>query len=141
MTALCICLGGDISSLNRQSDLASLVNNDAKSGEAMIEIELFMVDEKNISVSVLLYNNGNVPCWKVNGEKTSKEDLKALTERLQIQPGNMCQFLPQDVVRDFPTMSNQQIFYNTVKAVGDTGLIDTYDRLKEIQVEVEQLED
>ena len=38
-------------------------------------------------------------------------------------------------------MSSQQIFYNTVKAVGDTVLIETYDRLKEIQVEVEQLED
>jgi len=141
VTALCICLGGDLSSLNRQSDLASLVNNDAKSGEAMVEIELFMADEKNKIVSVYLNNNGNAPYWKVNGEKISKKDLKALTEELQIQPGNMCQFLPQDVVRDFPTMSSQQIFYNTVKAVGDTVLIDTYDRLKEIQIEVEQLED
>eukprot|EP00090_Calanus_glacialis_P046443 TRINITY_DN9124_c0_g1_i1.p1 TRINITY_DN9124_c0_g1~~TRINITY_DN9124_c0_g1_i1.p1 ORF type:complete len:1049 (-),score=416.15 TRINITY_DN9124_c0_g1_i1:332-3478(-) len=141
VTALCIGLGGDLSSLNRQSDLASLVNNDAKSGEAMVEIELFMAEEKNKIVSVYLYNNGNVPFWKVNGEKISKKDLKALTEELQIQPGNMCQFLPQDVVRDFPTMSSQQIFYNTVKAVGDTVLIDTYDRLKEIQIEVEHLED
>jgi len=141
VTALCICLGGDLSSLNRQSDLASLVNNDAKSGEAMVEIELFMAEEKNKIVSVFLNNNGNAPHWKVNGEKISKKDLKALTEELQIQPGNMCQFLPQDVVRDFPTMSSQQIFYNTVKAVGDTVLIDTYDRLKEIQIEVEQLED
>jgi len=141
VTALCICLGGDLSALNRQSDLSSLVNNDAKEGEAMVEIELFMKDEQNIVVSVFLYNNGQAPHWKVDGEKISKKDLVAMTEKLQIQPGNMCQFLPQDVVRDFPTMSSQQIFYNTVKAVGDTSLIETYDRLKEIQVEVEQLED
>jgi len=141
VTALCICLGGDISSMNRQSDLASLVNNDAESGEAMVEIELHMEEEKNITVSVVMFNDGSAPYWSVNGEKTSKKDLKGITERLQIQPGNMCQFLPQDVVRDFPTMSNQQIFYNTVKAVGDMSLIETYDRLKEIQVEVENLED
>ncbi len=36
-------------------------------------------------------------------------------EKLQIQPGNLCQFLPQDVVRDFPQMTQQEIFYNTVK--------------------------
>jgi hypothetical protein len=36
-------------------------------------------------------------------------------EKLQIQPGNLCQFLPQDVVRDFPQMTHQEIFYNTVK--------------------------
>ena len=36
-------------------------------------------------------------------------------EKLQIQPGNLCQFLPQDVVRDFPQMTHQDIFYNTVK--------------------------
>jgi len=141
VTALCICLGGDLSSLNRQSDLSSLVNNDAKDGKAMVEIELFMKEEQNIIVSVFLYSNGTAPHWKVDGEKISKKDLVAMTEKLQIQPGNMCQFLPQDVVRDFPTMSSQQIFYNTVKAVGDTSLIETYDRLKEIQVEVEQLEE
>jgi len=141
VTALCICLGGDLSSLNRQSDISSLVNNDAKSGEAMVEIELFMKEEQNIIVSVFLNSKGNPPIWKVNGETISKKGLVKLTEKLQIQPSNMCQFLPQDVVRDFPTMSSQQIFYNTVKAVGDISLIETYDSLKEIQVQVEELED
>ena len=53
----------------------------------------------------------------------------------------MCQFLPQDVVRDFPTMNNQEIFYNTVKAVGDLSLINTFDQLKEIQTKIEKLDD
>jgi hypothetical protein len=43
------------------------------------------------------------------------QELMELMENLQIQPGNLCQFLPQDVVRDFPQMSHQEIFYNTVK--------------------------
>jgi len=40
-------------------------------------------------------------------------------EKLLIQPGNLCQFLPQDVVRDFPQMTHQEIFYNTIKVGTD----------------------
>ena len=41
VTALSICLGGELSSLNRQADLKSLINNEAGSKPAEIEIELF----------------------------------------------------------------------------------------------------
>ena len=76
-----------------------------------------------------------------NCTRCSKQRLLELADSLQIQPGNLCQFLPQDVVRDFPTMDNQQIFYNTVKAVGDTPLLGSYNKLKELQKEVEGLEE
>jgi len=139
VTALAICLGGDLSALNRQTDLASLVNNDLERGEAVVECELHMNDKDNYVVSVNISREGNL-WWKINGKKSSRKELEALTDKLQIQPGNLCQFLPQDVVRDFPTMTHQQIFVNTVKAVGDSTLIDTYDRLQTIQGEVEKLE-
>ena len=38
-------------------------------------------------------------------------------------------------------MTNEDIFRNTVKAVGDMSLIDSYDKLKNIQMEVQQLDD
>ena len=110
--ALCIALGGDLDSLNRQSDMASLVNTSGESKEALVEVELFMKEGKNVVVSCLLDGGGNPPIWKIDGKECRKKDLTELTENLQIQPGNLCQFLPQDVVRDFPTMTNQQIFYN-----------------------------
>ena len=52
---------------------------------------------------------------------------------LNIQTGNMCQFLPQDVVKSFPLMSPQDRFLSTVRAVGEGRLVDQFDRLKEIQ--------
>lgn len=37
--------------------------------------------------------------------------------RLNIQVGNLCQFLPQDKVADFAKMSQQELLENTEKAV------------------------
>ena len=139
VTALCICLGGELKFLNRQSDLSSLVNNSSRSSEAQVEVELFDPNDDNIIVQCSIFNDGGT-LFKVNGRKVSRKELTTLMEKLQIQPGNMCQFLPQDVVRDFPTMTNQDIFYNTVTAVGNMSLIDTYDKLKKIQTEVDQLD-
>ena len=141
VTALCIGLGGDLSYLNRQTDISSLVNNYSGSNEAQIEVELFIPQEDNLIVQCVLFNNNKPTLFKLNGKKVSKNELLKLTDDLQIQPGNMCQFLPQDVVRDFPTMNNQDIFYNTVKAVGDMSLINTYDKLKDIQVSIEKLDE
>lgn len=141
VTALCICLGGDLDFLNRQTDVSSLVNNSSGNAEAQIEVELFDPQSDNTVVQCSIFNNGRSPTFKVNGRKVNQKELIRLMEKLQIQPGNMCQFLPQDVVRDFPTMTNEDIFRNTVKAVGDMSLIDSYDKLKNIQMEVQQLDD
>ena len=56
-----------------------------------------------------------------------------LVASLNIQTGNMCQFLPQDVVKNFPLMTPQERFLSTVKAVGEGRLVEQFDRLKEIQ--------
>ena len=48
VTALCICLGGELKFLNRQSDLSSLVNNSSSSSEAQVEVELFDPNDDNI---------------------------------------------------------------------------------------------
>ena len=50
-----------------------------------------------------------------------------------IQTGNMCQFLPQDVVKNFPLMTPQERFLSTVKAVGEGRLVEQFERLQEIQ--------
>ena len=39
--------------------------------------------------------------------------------RLNIQIGNLCQFLPQDKVADFAKMSQQELLENTEKAVSE----------------------
>ena len=140
VTALSICLGGDLTSLNRQSELGSLVNTEGSSGVASVEVELWISKDETKVVRSEIRSNGAVS-WSIDKSKASKKEVLELADSLQIQPGNLCQFLPQDVVRDFPTMDNQQIFCNTVRAVGDTALLGTFETLKNLQTEVENLED
>ena len=52
-----------------------------------------------------------------------------LVASLNIQTGNMCQFLPQDVVKNFPLMTPQNRFLSTVNAVGEGRLVEQFDRL------------
>jgi chromosome segregation ATPase len=40
--------------------------------------------------------------------------------RLNIQVGNLCQFLPQDKVADFAKMSQQELLESTEKAVSSS---------------------
>ena len=116
VTGLCVCLGGELEYLNRQSDLSSLVNTATTSKEALVEVDLHVPDKNScLQVSCKIFKNHPEPIFKMNQKKVSRSELIRKMSDLQIQPGNMCQFLPQDVVRDFPTMNNQEIFYNTVK--------------------------
>ena len=43
--------------------------------------------------------------------------VEELINRLNIQLGNLCQFLPQDKVADFAKMSQVELLENTEKAV------------------------
>ena len=45
--------------------------------------------------------------------------MEATVSNLNIQVGNLCQFLPQDKVADFAKMSQQELLENTEKAVGE----------------------
>ena len=77
---------------------------------------MFSRDKAKTTVKVRISKSSNEPLlWVINGKNSDEEKLKLLMKELQIQPGNLCQFLPQDVVRDFPQMKPPQIFENTIK--------------------------
>lgn len=140
VTALSIALGGDLSSLNRQTEIATLINTSSEHKQAIVEIELFVKEGKNMVITCIL-DSKHPPEWKLQGKPCSKKELADTVEQFQIQPGNLCQFLPQDVVRDFPNMKNQEIFYSTVKAIGDKKLMDDYNDLKGIEKDIKSIED
>lgn len=93
-----------------------------------------------MTITCILDTN-HPPEWKLQHKSVTKKQLADTVEQFQIQPGNLCQFLPQDVVRDFPNMKNQEIFYNTVKAIGDKKLMDDYTDLKGIEKDIKSIED
>ena len=58
-----------------------------------------------------------------DGKSVDRKEISAFANNLQIQTENMCQFLPQDRVREFPEMKPDQIFQNSLKAVGDLQML------------------
>ena len=47
--------------------------------------------------------------------RVDQKEIQTLAKTCHIQTNNLCQFLPQDVVREFPEMKPQQVFHNTLK--------------------------
>ena len=136
VNAICIGLGGDIETLQRCDRLSTFVRRGAD--EAAITIELYNAEGDNWEVDCVISGRGKL-AWTLAGKHVSKAQIEKLVEGLNIQTGNMCQFLPQDVVRSFPLMSPQERFLNTVRAVGEGRLVDQFDRLKvEINIKFEK---
>lgn len=130
VNAICIGLGGNIDTLQRCDNITTFIKREAE--EARIEIELYNGSGDNYQVACNINIKGKV-VWAINEEKANKTQVEELVASLNIQTGNMCQFLPQDVVKNFPLMTPQERFLSTVKAVGEGRLVEQFDRLKEIQ--------
>ena len=108
-----------------QTAVAYVFVDEAGNKAAEIEIELFTKAKQNRVVKAVISKGKSEPSWYINGKAVNKQALHDLTQELQIQPGNLCQFLPQDVVREFPQMKPLQIFENTIKV----GSVKTISRL------------
>jgi len=131
VNAICIGLGGAVDTLQRCENITTFVKRDCE--EARIEVELYRgEDEENYLVGCTISNRGKVS-WTINGEKVNKTRVEELVASLNIQTNNMCQFLPQDVVKNFPLMTPQERFLSTVKAVGEGQLVEDFSKLKGIQ--------
>ena len=74
--------------------------------QARIHIELVNNHEGPDHVIDTTIERGRV-VYAVNGETRNKADVQSLVHELGIQVENICMFLPQDVVRQFPLMTTQ----------------------------------
>ena len=70
------------------------------------------------------------PTYYINGQRKTDAQLKQWAKSCQIQTDNLCQFLPQDVVREFPMMKHQEIFKQTLHAVGEMEMLEKMENLK-----------
>ena len=143
VSAIVIGLGGDISTLRRQKHLGDLVNNqindEDENQDAEIRITLFKTIDSFYEVCCRI-SRENVITYKVDGKWQDKKDVAKLANSLQIQTENMCQFLPQDRVREFPEMKPDQIFQNSLKAVGNLNMLDLNKEAEAFECQRRQLE-
>ena len=55
--------------------------------------------------------------------------VKELVASFNVQLDNLCQFLPQDKVAAFASMSPKQLLFETEKAIGNAELFDQHQEL------------
>ena len=79
--------------------------------------------------------------YMINGNDASKAAVRSFAEGLQIQTDNLCQFLPQDVVRMFPAMPPGEVLTNTIRAVGKREMLDIYEKLKAGSIRLDHMGD
>ena len=141
VTAITVGLGGDLKLLKRQKELKDLVNKNCEEDDAAeIIIKLHKgefndegipkIDEIKCRITKQMKRAADY--WK-NNKRVDIQEIIHLARNYKIQTDNLCQFLPQDVVREFPEMNPQTIFHNTLKAVGNTEMLELHEGLAEKQ--------
>ncbi|XP_005089499.1 structural maintenance of chromosomes protein 5 [Aplysia californica] len=127
--AICLGLAGKTSWLGRATDPRDYIRHGAD--KARIEIELFnpVADASNYIIAREITFT-KTSSWWMNGRATTQKAVEATVARLNIQVGNLCQFLPQEKVADFARMSQQELLENTEKSVGQEGMYEKHEQLK-----------
>lgn len=135
----CVIVGlaGDVSLTGRGASAADFVNK--YKDFAVTEIELYNPNGQNyvinrrISITSRTQHKIEIKSeWKINGKTCIKSEVTTLIKNLNVKVDNLCQFLPQDSVTQFVKMNSFELLHNTLKAAGDSKLVDDHNRLVEL---------
>ena len=136
VTDITIGLGGDLKTMKRQKELKDLVNKGVgldEKAEIFIRLHQGELDDKGkpvyIDIRAKISKTSRTPEFTIGGRRVDQKEVQVLAKRLKIQTDNMCQFLPQDVVREFPNMSPEAVFEHTLRAAGNTDMLKKHDNM------------
>jgi len=118
MSAIAVCLAGEIKSVGRLNHLGEYVRRGAAQGA--VEVELFGGGPagRNLVVyrSFSAADHSDKSKFMLNGAAAAKKDVQAKMRELHIQVNNLCVFLAQFRVGEFAEMSAEQMLQETEKA-------------------------
>ncbi|KAK3096507.1 hypothetical protein FSP39_000824 [Pinctada imbricata] len=135
--AICLGLGGKTGLLGRAQHAVDFIKYDCQ--KARIELELKNTKGENKIIVREIHKNSTNHWW-VNGRQATLKSVEELVASLNIQVGNLCQFLPQEKVADFAKMTQEELLENTEKAIGKNEMYENHQRLKESRNEARGLE-
>ncbi|XP_048448222.1 structural maintenance of chromosomes protein 5 [Rhincodon typus] len=135
--AICLGLAGKTSFIGRGDKVGLYVKRGYSKGH--IELEIYrrprnLIVRREISV----VNNQSV--WQINGEHATQKMVEEQTSALNIQVGNLCQFLPQEKVGEFAKMSKIELLEATEKSVGPPEMYKFHSDLKNYREKEKELE-
>uniref|UniRef100_UPI0037E93740 structural maintenance of chromosomes protein 5 n=1 Tax=Semicossyphus pulcher TaxID=241346 RepID=UPI0037E93740 len=135
--AICLGLAGKTAILGRGDKVGLYVKRGCHKGS--IEIELYK-SGGNVVISREIHVENNQSLWMLNGRHCPQKAVEEEVKALQIQVGNLCQFLPQEKVGEFAKMSKIELLEATEKSVGPPEMYGYHCELKNFRNKERELE-
>ncbi|XP_054357682.1 structural maintenance of chromosomes protein 5 isoform X6 [Pongo pygmaeus] len=135
--AICLGLAGKPAFMGRADKVGFFVKRGCSRG--MVEIELFRASG-NLVITREIDVAKNQSFWFINKKATSQKIVEEKVAALNIQVGNLCQFLPQDKVGEFAKLSKIELLEATEKSVGPPEMHRYHCELKNFRENEKQLE-
>ncbi|XP_053322557.1 structural maintenance of chromosomes protein 5 [Spea bombifrons] len=135
--AICLALAGKTSFIGRADKVGFYVKHGCQKG--MVELELYK-SSGNLVIRRDIQFANNQSTWYINGKSVSLKFVEEQVAALNIQVGNLCQFLPQDKVGEFAKLSKIELLEATEKSVGPPEMYRFHCDLKNCREKEKELE-
>ncbi|XP_046957903.1 structural maintenance of chromosomes protein 5 isoform X2 [Lynx rufus] len=135
--AICLGLAGKPAFMGRADKVGFFVKRGCSKG--MVEIELFR-NSGNLTITREIDVAKNQSSWFINKKSTTQKVVEEQVAALNIQVGNLCQFLPQDKVGEFAKLSKIELLEATEKSIGPPEMHRYHCELKNFREKEKQLE-
>ncbi|XP_040212662.1 structural maintenance of chromosomes protein 5 [Rana temporaria] len=113
--AICLGLAGKTSFIGRADKVGFYVKRGCQKG--VVELELFK-PSGNLIITREIQVSNNQSTWYINGRSATLKSVEEQVAAMNIQVGNLCQFLPQDKVGEFAKLSKTELLEATEKSIG-----------------------
>ncbi|XP_069817962.1 structural maintenance of chromosomes protein 5 [Dendropsophus ebraccatus] len=136
--AICLGLAGKTSFIGRADKVGLYVKRGCQKG--LVELELSRASG-NLIITREIQVSNNQSTWSINGKSASLKMVEEQVAALNIQVGNLCQFLPQDKVGEFAKLSKIELLEATEKSIGPPEMYNYHCELKNFRKNEKELED
>ncbi|KAM5192219.1 structural maintenance of chromosomes protein 5 [Mantella aurantiaca] len=135
--AICLGLAGKTSFIGRADKVGFYVKRGCQKG--MVELELYKASGNLVIMREIQVSN-NQSTWYINGKSTTLKMVEEQVAALNIQVGNLCQFLPQDKVGEFAKLTKTELLEATEKSIGPPEMHRFHCELKNCREKEKELE-
>ncbi|KAJ7335530.1 hypothetical protein JRQ81_013471 [Phrynocephalus forsythii] len=135
--AICLGLAGKPSFIGRADKVGHYVKRGCN--KAVIEIEVFK-NPTNLIITREISVTNNQSAWFINKKPSTLKMVEDHVSALNIQVGNLCQFLPQDKVGEFAKLSRIELLEATEKSIGPPEMYKFHCELKNFRHKERELE-
>ncbi|XP_007441975.1 structural maintenance of chromosomes protein 5 isoform X1 [Python bivittatus] len=135
--AICLGLAGKPSFIGRADKVGHYVKRGCSKGTVEIEVHK---KPNNVIIKREIFVTNNQSTWFLNDTPCTLKMVEEQVLALNIQVGNLCQFLPQDKVGEFAKLSKTELLEATEKSIGPPEMYRFHCDLKNFRQRERELE-